>query len=103
MPPLRSGGLSWRELAARDHRAPFTKTQRQDLRTAEGRYRRCDQTWTNHSTAGYFKMFTARATTNNAITSDIASSTIISSLAQDLIAETSVGLNAVAVVNERWR
>jgi hypothetical protein len=34
-------------------------------------------------------MFTARATTSNATTSDIASSTIIKSLAHDLMAETS--------------
>ncbi|HEX7267585.1 MAG TPA: hypothetical protein VF256_09190 [Streptosporangiaceae bacterium] len=55
------------------------------------------------STAGgYFKMFTARATTSSATMSDIAASAIMS-LAQGLIAETSVALNAVAVVKERRR
>jgi hypothetical protein len=52
---------------------------------------------------GYFKMFTARETTRIATTSEMASSAIIMSFAQGLIAETSVGLNAVAVVNERWK
>jgi hypothetical protein len=46
-------------------------------------------------------MFTARETTSSATTSEIASSAIIMSFAHDLIAETSVGLNAVAVVKER--
>ena len=53
--------------------------------------------------SGYFKMFTALETTRIATTSEIASSAIIMSFAQGLIAETSVGLNAVAVANERWR
>ena len=52
---------------------------------------------------GYLKMFTARETTSTATTSEIASSDIIMSLAQGLIAETSVGLKAVAAVNERCR
>ena len=43
-------------------------------------------------------MLTARATTRSATSSEITSSAIIMSLAQDLIAETSVGLNAIAVV-----
>ncbi len=51
----------------------------------------------------YLRMLTARATTRTATTSEIASSAIIRSLAHGRIAETSVGLNAVAVVNERWR
>jgi hypothetical protein len=53
--------------------------------------------------AGYLRMLTARETTRTATSSEIASSVIIMSFAQGLIAETSVGLNAVAVVNERWR
>jgi hypothetical protein len=48
-------------------------------------------------------MFTARETTSTATTSEIASSAIIMSFAHGLIAETSVGLNAVAVVNDRCR
>ena len=52
---------------------------------------------------GYLKMFTARETTSTATTSEIASWAIIMSFAQGLIAETSVGLNAVAAVNERCR
>ena len=48
-------------------------------------------------------MLTARATTRSATSSEITSSAIIMSLAQDLIAETSVGLNAIAVVNDRYR
>ena len=48
-------------------------------------------------------MFTARETTSTATTSEIAASDIIMSFAQDLIAETSVGLKAVAVVNDRCR
>ena len=55
--------------------------------------------WRGH----HLRMLTARATTRTATTSEIASSAIISSLAHGRIAETSVGLNAVAVVNERWR
>lgn len=51
----------------------------------------------------YFRMLTARATTNIAINSEMVSSSIIMSLAQGLMADTSVGLNAVAVVNERCR
>ena len=53
--------------------------------------------------AGYLRMLTALETTRIATSSEIASSVIIMSFAQGLIAETSVGLNAVAVVNERWR
>ena len=45
----------------------------------------------------YFKMLTARATTSTPMPRDTIASIIISSLAQRLIAETSVGLNAVAV------
>ena len=52
---------------------------------------------------GYLRMFTARATTSTATTSEIASSAIIMSLDQGRIAETSVGLNAAAVVNDRCR
>ena len=55
------------------------------------------------SAAGYLKMFTAREMTSTATTSEIASSNIIMSFAQGLIAETSVGLKAVAAVNERCR
>jgi len=46
-------------------------------------------------------MLTARATTRSATSSEITSSAIIMSFAQDLIAETSVGLNAIAVVTLR--
>lgn len=52
---------------------------------------------------GYLRMFTARATTSTATTSEIASCAIIMSLAQGRIAETSVGLNAVPAVNARCR
>ena len=45
----------------------------------------------------YFKMLTARATTSTPMPRDTVASIIISSLAHRLIAETSVGLNAVAV------
>ena len=55
------------------------------------------------ASAGYFKMFTARETTSIATTSESASSDIIMSFAQGLIAETSVGLKAVAAANERCR
>ncbi len=51
----------------------------------------------------HFKMFTARATTNKATTSEIASSAIIISFIHGRMAETSVGLNAVAVANEKWK
>ena len=51
----------------------------------------------------HFKMFTARATTSKATTSEIASSAIIISFIHGRIAETSVGLNAVAVANEKWK
>jgi hypothetical protein len=46
-------------------------------------------------------MLTALATTRIATSREIASSAIIMSLAHGLMAETSAGLNAVAVVNER--
>ena len=45
----------------------------------------------------YFKMLIARATTSTPMPRDTIASIIISSLAHRLIAETSVGLNAVAV------
>ena len=51
----------------------------------------------------HFKMFTARATTSKATTSEMASSAIIISFIHGRIAETSVGLNAVAVANEKWK
>ncbi len=51
----------------------------------------------------YFRMFTARATTRRATTSEIAASAIISSFAHGRIADTSVGLNAVAVAKEKWK
>ena len=54
-------------------------------------------------TVSYLNPFTALATTSGATSSEIASSVIIMSCAHDLIAETSVGLNAVAVVNDRCR
>ena len=49
----------------------------------------------------YLRMFTARATTRMATTSESVSSNIIKLLAHGLIADTSVGLNAVADENER--
>jgi len=51
----------------------------------------------------HFKMFTARATTSKATISEIASSAIIISFIHGRMAETSVGLNAVAVANEKWK
>ena len=48
-------------------------------------------------------MFTARATTRIPTTTEIASSAIIMSFAHGLIAETSVGLNAIAALKERCR
>ena len=63
----------------------------------------------DHSTAwtglvqAHFKMFTARATTSKATTSEIASSAIIISFIHGRMAETSVGLKAVAVANEKWK
>ena len=51
----------------------------------------------------YFKILIARAITSAAMTSDTAASVIISSLAHRLIAETSVGLNAIAVQNDSDR
>ena len=47
--------------------------------------------------AGYFRMLTARAITSAPMPSDTHASTIMRSLAHGLIAEVSVGLNAVAV------
>ena len=52
---------------------------------------------------GHFRMLTARDTTSMATIREIAASAIIISLAQVLIAETSVGLNAMAVMNDRCR
>jgi hypothetical protein len=51
----------------------------------------------------YFKMLTARAITSTPMTRDTTASVIIISLAHRLIAETSVGLNAVAVQNDSDR
>ena len=48
-------------------------------------------------------MFTARAMTSTATTSETASSAIIISLAQGRIGETSVGLKAIAAENARCR
>ncbi len=48
-------------------------------------------------------MFTARAMTSTATTSETASSAIIISLAQGRIGETSVGLKAIAAENARRR
>ena len=47
--------------------------------------------------SGYYRMLMAREITSAASPRDTAASTIISSLAHGLIADTSVGLNAVAV------
>ena len=52
---------------------------------------------------GHFRMFTARATTKRATISEIASSAIIMSFVHGLIAETSVGLKAVAVAKAKWK
>ncbi len=52
---------------------------------------------------GHFKMLTARATTRIPTTREMADSTIIMSLAQVLTADTSVGLKAAAVANEKWK
>ena len=46
----------------------------------------------------YFRMFTARATTRIPTTTEIVSSAIIMSFAQGFIADTSVGLKAIAVL-----
>ncbi len=59
--------------------------------------------WSEPGHCGHLRMFTARATTSTATTSEIASSAIIMSLDQGRIAETSVGLKAAAVVNDRCR
>ena len=48
-------------------------------------------------------MLTARATTRSATSSEITSSAIIMSVAQDLIAGMSVGLHAIVVVYDRYR
>ena len=48
-------------------------------------------------------MLTARATTSTATTKEMASWAIIMTLAHGLMAETSVGLNAIAVANDRKR
>ncbi len=53
--------------------------------------------------AGYFKMLTARATTRIPTTREMADSAIIMSFAQVLTADTSVGLNAAAVANAKWK
>ena len=53
--------------------------------------------------SAYFKMPTAYPTTSNANNSEMDSSAIIRSLAHGLMADTSVGLNAVADVNDRCR
>ena len=52
---------------------------------------------------GCLRMLTTLETTRIATSSEITASAIIMSLAQGLMAETSVGLNAMAVVNERWK
>ena len=53
--------------------------------------------------ARHFKMLTARATTRIPTTREMADSAINMSFAQGLIADTSVGLNAVAVAKEKWK
>jgi hypothetical protein len=58
----------------------------------------CDAAEVDH-----LKRFTARATTRIPTTSEIASSAIIMTFAHGLIAETSVGLNAVAVLKDRCK
>ena len=49
------------------------------------------------------RMPMAREMTSRPITSDVAASTIIVSLAQVFTGKVSVGLNAVALVNDRYR
>lgn len=51
----------------------------------------------------YFRILTARATTRTPTTTEMASSAIIMSFAHGLTAETSVGLNASAVLKERCK
>lgn len=51
----------------------------------------------------HLRMLTALATTSRATTSEIASSAIIISFIQGLMAETSVGLKAVAVAKAKWK
>jgi len=51
----------------------------------------------------YRRIFTARATTRIPTATEIIASAIIVSFAHGLIAETSVGLNAIAVFTERCR
>lgn len=53
--------------------------------------------------SGYLRMLTARATTRIATINEVDSSAMVMSLPHGLTAETSVGLKAVAEVNERWR
>ena len=48
-------------------------------------------------------MFTARAMTSAAVTSDTAACSIIASFAHRDIGMVSVGLNAVALVNDTYR
>jgi len=59
-------------------------------------------TYLSSAVHGYLRMLTALATTRIATSSEIASSAIIMSLAQGLIAETSVGLNAVGLADRSW-
>jgi len=51
----------------------------------------------------HFRMLTARATTSRATTSEMASSAISINFIHGLMADTSVGLKAVAVAKEKWK
>ena len=85
-------------------RTPLAPSESEHLHFAE-----CDTARRTEHTEGltvarrYLRMLTARATTSTATMSEMAASVIIRSLAHGRTADTSVGLKAIAVLNERWR
>jgi hypothetical protein len=62
-----------------------------------------DETQVVASAPGYFRMLTARATISATVTMETTDCKVMASLAQRDSGSTSVGLNAAALVNARYR
>ena len=63
----------------------------------------CPGLATDTSVPGYFRMLTARATISATVTMETTDCRVMASLAQRDSGITSVGLNAAALVNARYR
>ena len=96
---LESGWACWRHAPRRHGRPSYRHSRGVDVTRHADTGITCTGWAGGRFPCSYYRMLIARAITSAPMPRDTAASVIISSLAHRLIAETSVGLNAVAVQN----